>query len=277
MVAQHKPWWRVDADADVSDKLVGLPSDAARWAWFRMGCQAKTQRHMGVFADRAYLRFVLGAYARHLGSLEAKGLVHEWPTACADCSADYQAMAVAGAMVVHNYRRKQVDPTNADRQARFRDRHGISNGADNGERNGNQTPSSRALSPSQSPSSSLPPGEDEPYQVSTPPEANDLRALAEELTQQSNVLANIWSGLGEKAVRLVRKHGLPAVEREWRRIAAEEGGLPELRQLVFGADEALNRVRRTPAVTETPEERDARELAELKALAARNIAAGATR
>lgn len=272
MAAPHKPWWRVDADADVSDKLVGLPSDAARWAWFRMGCQAKVQRHMGVFADRAYLRFLLGAYARHLGSLEGKGLVHEWPTTCSDCATDYRSMAVAGSMVVHNYRRKQVDPTNAERQARFRERHSASNADGNGERNGNVDAFSRALSPSPYPSPSET-GEEDGYHVATPPEAHQLRLLAEELTGQPSVLANVWGGLGEKAVRLARKHGIPAVEREWRRIAAEEGGMPEIRQLVFGADEALNRIRRTPAVTETAEERDARELAELKALAARNLAA----
>lgn len=169
MAAQHKPWWRVDADADVSDKLVGLPSDAARWAWFRMGCQAKTQRHMGVFVDRTYLRFVLGAYARHLGSLEGKGLVHQWPTSCSDCATDYRTMATDGAMVVHNYRRKQVDPTNAERQARFRDRHGDGNAASNGERNANPTALSRALSPSPSQSPSLPPGIDELYQLGDGP------------------------------------------------------------------------------------------------------------
>lgn len=170
MPREHKPWWRTDADAHKSDKLVRLPTDAARWAWFTMGCEAKVQRHMGVFADRAYLRFLLGTYARHLPELERKELVHEWPTDCADCTADYRSMAVDGSMVVHNYRRKQVDPTNAVRQARFRERHGESHGDGDGESNGDQTPISRALSPSPSWSPSDSPGIDEPYQVSAPVE-----------------------------------------------------------------------------------------------------------
>lgn len=112
--------------------------------------------------------------------------------------------------------------------------------------------------------------------MATPPEAAPLQALAEELTQRTNAMANVWGGLGEQAVLLARKHGVPAVEQQWRRIAASERGLPTLRQLVFGADDALNRIARP--VVETPAERDDRELAELKAMAARNLAAqGATR
>lgn len=49
-------------------------------------------------------------------------------------------------------------------------------------------------------------------------------------------------GMGEKVAVLARKHGLPAVEAEWRRIAAEERGMPTVRQLVLGADNALNRI-----------------------------------
>lgn len=260
-------WIRVEADVHRHPKVVALRTPAARWAFLVTLAEGKAVD--GRWANvQHYRACVLPEQSRHLPELINVGLV-----------------AMDGdAVVIHDWGDYQVrkDATAADRQRRHRERQ--RDGSDVVTSRRDSDPSSqrdmdvtsRALSPSLSMSRSLP-GEDEPYQVSTPPEANDLRALAEELTQQSNVLANIWSGLGEKAVRLVRKHGLPAVEREWRRIAAEEGGLPELRQLVFGADEALNRVRRTPAVTETPEERDARELAELKALAARNIAAGATR
>lgn len=90
-----------------------------------------------------------------------------------------------------------------------------------------------------------PAASDDDYQVATPPEAHRLREVAEELTGIPNVLSNVWGGLGEKAIRLARKHGVPAVEREWRRIAADENGQPELRQLVLGSDDALNRVPRS--------------------------------
>jgi hypothetical protein len=275
MPPKHKPWWKVDADADESDKLAKLPSDQARWAWFRMLCRAKTQRQMGVFAGRSHLKTLLGLHGRFVPDLVRVGVAHDWPTDCQKCSTDYAGVAVAGDLVVHDYRREQRDPTNAERQSAYRDRNGVGNAPSNDVSNG----LSRVLSPSLSSSPSSSTGEDDGYQVATPPEANDLRLLAEQLTGQPNALSNVWSGLGEKAVRLARKHGLPAVEREWRRIAAEEGGMPELRQLVFGADEALNRIRRTPTTTETAEEREQRELAELKAAAARNMPAaqGATR
>lgn len=75
------------------------------------------------------------------------------------------------------------------------------------------------------------------------PEFQTLQGLAEELTGAAFVLGNPHSALGEKVSRLVAKHGLRAVDREWRRIASEEGGLPEIRQLVLGADNALNPIR----------------------------------
>lgn len=253
-------WIRVEADIHRHPKVVALPSPAARWAFLVTLAEGKAVE--GRWASVAHYRACVPPQeARHLPAMISAGLV-----------------AMDGpAVVIHDWDDYQVvrkDPTAADRVRRYRER----------QRNGEQEPSprnalrrnglvtSRALSPSLS-MSVTPNEEDEPYQVAIPPEADPLRLLAEELTGQPNVLANVWSGLGEKAVRLARKHGLPAVEREWRRIAAEEGGMPEVRQLVFGADEALNRIRRTPTVTESAEERDARELAELKALAARNLAA----
>lgn len=275
----REPWIMVKVGFRRSPKLAELPNVTARLGWVYALLEAKVQRDMGVFGSRRHLRdMVGGAEGRHVDDWIRVGLAHEvpvkgkpWPDTCTEqrC-ARYYADAKPGQVVIHDFRKDQRDPTNADRQAEWRERNGVQNGSVTG----SVTTSSRALSLSLSPSLSLPPNEDEPYQVATPPEANDLRALAEELTGQPNVLDNVWGGLGEKAVRLARKHGIPAVEREWRRIAAEEGGMPELRQLVFGADEALNRIRRTPTVTESSEERDARELAELRAQAARNIAAG---
>lgn len=236
MPPRHKPWIKVDADADESDKLAGLPNHSARWGWFRMMCRAKTQRRMGVFAGQAHLRQLLGTEGRYVPDMVRAGLLHAWPTDCGRCATDYAGDVTDGEIVVHDFRREQRDPTNAERQSRFR----------NGESNANVTSDSRALSPSQSQSPSEP-SDGDGYQVPVPPEAHRLRELADELTQRSNAMPNVWGdSLGAKAVRLARKHGLPAVEREWRRIAAEEGGLPELRQLVLGADDILNRVPRQP-------------------------------
>lgn len=242
MAREHKPWWRTDADAHKSDKLVRLPGDAARWAWFTMGCEAKVQRHMGVFADRAYLRFLLGAYARHLPALERNDLVHEWPTPCADCATDYRGTATDGAMVVHNYRRKQVDPTNADRQARFRERHGQSDA----ESNGDVTSISRAESQSPSPSPSENPDRDG-YQVrSDRSDAFEAMQLVEELTGRP-----FGWGPGSKVADLVIADvadlGLERVTAEYRQVKAEANGSPiDIAGVVYGAHKRLYRIPDAP-------------------------------
>lgn len=75
--------------------------------------------------------------------------------------------------------------------------------------------------------------------------------------------------------RLVQDHGEQAVITAMRRFAGERR--VSWRQLVWdGLVKSLEPFGQGPR-TESAEERDARELAELKALAARNIAAGATR
>lgn len=85
-----------------------------------------------------------------------------------------------------------------------------------------------------------------------------LQKLAESLTGTPYGFPR-HGGLGEKVGVLLRKHGLPAIEAEWRRIAAEERGMPTVRQLVLGADNALNRI----SVPTTAGKRD--EVAELVA------------
>lgn len=164
MPPNHKPWWKADADADESDKLALLPSDAARWAWFRMMCRAKTQRRMGVFSGRVHLKALLGLNGRFVPDLIRIGTAHEWPTTCSRCQVDYTEDAQPGDVVVHDYRREQRDPTAAERQARARDRRSHGHTERDGDSHGSVTSSSRALSPSLSTSRSLP-GEDEPYQV----------------------------------------------------------------------------------------------------------------
>jgi len=76
-----------------------------------------------------------------------------------------------------------------------------------------------------------------------PAEAVDLQYLADRMTGRPNAMPNLWSGLGAKAVELVEKHGIEAVEEAWLRIAEREGGRPTLRQLVLGSDDELNPVR----------------------------------
>ena len=72
-------------------------------------------------------------------------------------------------------------------------------------------------------------------------EETALCLLAESLSGTPYGL-QLHSAMGQKAVAMLRKHGPAAVEAEWRRIATEERGMPTVRQLVLGADNALNRV-----------------------------------
>lgn len=127
----REPWVKIKVGLERSDKVGQLPNAAARWGWTRTLLQAKTQRRMGIFGSRRHLRDLLGAEGRYVGDFIAVGLAHEVPLPpkkgerpepwCASgrCQKDY-ADAKSGEVVVHDYRREQRDPTNADRQARHR-------------------------------------------------------------------------------------------------------------------------------------------------------------
>lgn len=270
-----RPWVAIEAAIRVNHKIVALPSDSARFGWVCVLGEAKQQRPAGAFRSLTHLREAAGRFARFIPKYQEQQLLEVAPTLCDRCVKRWPGIR-DGAVIVHDWHVHQRDPGAPERAKDWRDNADRTDDErlPNEKRTRGDTDLSRALSLSESSSLSQPPGEDEPYQVATPPEAGPLRDLADELTGRGNSLPNVWGGLGEKAVLLARKHGLPAVEREWRRIAAEERGMPTVRQLVFGADEALNRIRRTPTVTESAEERDARDLAELRAKAARNLAAG---
>lgn len=260
-------WIRVEADVHRHPKVVALPSPGARWAFIVTLAEGKAVE--GRWVNVAHFRACVPAgEARYLGELIKAGLVRmEGP-----------------AVVIHDWSDYQItkgDHTAAERQRRRRERlgHGVSHGPSNvtSDRDTQRDVPVTSRAVSMSPSMSRRDNEEEDglYQVSVPPEAPRLQALAEELTQRPNVLSNVWGGLGESAILQARKHGHAAVEREWRRIAAAEGGLPTLRQLVLGADDALNRIPK--AIPESAADREARETAELRADAARRMAAQGAR
>lgn len=108
-------------------------------------------------------------------------------------------------------------------------------------------------------------GETETVEIAEgpPTDVARLQRLAEEITQQPHVMANVFGGLGAKAVNeQLRPHGYGRVERAWRQIAnramAEGRSFPTLRQLVFGADDILNPIPRADAQEQRADEsRDA--------------------
>lgn len=142
MPRDREPWVKVKIGARRSGKLAGLPSDTARLGYFYTLLEAKVQRRMGVFDNRAHFVEVLGRFGKHLSSYLEVGLVHEAPGLCAECRRRHPN-AKKGQIVVHDYLREQRDPTNADRQAAWRESHG--DDGDNDNRNADRNGSDEAF------------------------------------------------------------------------------------------------------------------------------------
>lgn len=132
MARDREPWVKVKIGARRSGKLAGLPSDTARLGYFYTLLEAKVQRRMGVFDNRAHFVEVLGRFGRYLPQYLEIGLVHEAPLTCVECKRRNTQIR-PGELVVHDYQREQRDPTNADRQAAWREAHG--DGEGNADRN----------------------------------------------------------------------------------------------------------------------------------------------
>lgn len=81
-------WITVDTGLGKHPKMAALPSDAARWGWIRVLCEAKEQRKPGTFASANHFRFVLARHGRFLPDYIKTGLidkdddgtlqVHDW-------------------------------------------------------------------------------------------------------------------------------------------------------------------------------------------------------
>ena len=135
MPPSREPWFKVKVGLISSDKVGALPNDSARWGWVKVLAEAKTQRRMGLFASTAHLGELIGRQARFIPQYVTVGLLHVAPAMCERCRASYSD-ATAPEVVVHDYRREQRDPTDADRQADWR--HGNRNGVGNADRNGDR-------------------------------------------------------------------------------------------------------------------------------------------
>lgn len=121
-MAGREPWIKLKVGTRRSGKLSTLPSDSARLGYIWLLLEAKVQRRLGVFDNRAHLLEVLGRFGRFLDAWIAAGLVHEAPGLCDDCK-PRNAGVKRGQLVVHDYAKEQRDPSNADRQADYRANH----------------------------------------------------------------------------------------------------------------------------------------------------------
>jgi hypothetical protein len=117
--SDREPWIKLRVGFPGSDKIGRLPDDSARWGWVRVLVEAKLQRRLGVFGSVAHLEDLLGRRAGYVPAYLGVGLLHELPDACERCRGQY-ADVEPGAVIVHDFRREQRDPTAADRQERHR-------------------------------------------------------------------------------------------------------------------------------------------------------------
>ena len=118
----REPWIKVKIGVRRSGKLAGLPNDTARLGYFYILIEAKVQRLLGVFDNKAHFVEVLGRFSRHFDAYLTAGLLEVAPALCRGCKARHRD-AKRGQVIVHDYRREQRDPTNADRQADYRATH----------------------------------------------------------------------------------------------------------------------------------------------------------
>ncbi len=107
-----KAWLRADALSPRHPKIIGLPSDAVRWTWFLVLCEAKIASPQGSFHDKHHLRGCLpGRPAAHI-----EALLH----------AELLDLHEDGSITVHDWEDWQSgcpsDPTSAERQRRHRQR-----------------------------------------------------------------------------------------------------------------------------------------------------------
>ena len=98
------PWLRIDADLPWHDKVVGLPSDSARWAYVKVLCIAK-QHGREVFST-ATLTELLGKHGRYIDYLVTAGLLDE----------------KAEKVEVHDFSEYQRRTGHAEAQGRYRSR-----------------------------------------------------------------------------------------------------------------------------------------------------------
>lgn len=115
----REPWIKVKVGLVRSDKLGALPSDTARWGWMKVLAEAKLQRRMGLFASVKAIADLIGRHGRFVPEYISAGLLHVAPALCDRCLVQY-GDAHPSEVMVHDYRIEQRDPTNADRQADWR-------------------------------------------------------------------------------------------------------------------------------------------------------------
>lgn len=246
--AVPEPWIKIVVGLARSDKVAALPNDSARWGWVCVLLEAKTRRHLGAFPDRRTFLELMGRHSRYLKAFIDVGLLHVFPSGCR-CEIAYRDDVEAGALVVHDYRQQQRDPTAAERKATSRARH-----ADvTPDVTPDVTQHSRALSPSLSlspssydSSSNVPSGA-----ARDPHRVFDAVELVESLTSRSfghTPGSKTWQTLEEDVTAL----GFDRVAEAYRGVAHVANGEPlDAAGVVYGGHHSLYRIPRPLSAQES--------------------------
>lgn len=232
--AERDPQVLVSARIADHEKLIHLPSDAARWGWIVVLGRAKLRRPAGRFPSRSVLAHDLGRYARFVDDYLRVGLLEDRD----------------GCLVVHDWskhqgRRSEEPLSGKDRTARWRDRHrDESVTEDTSQSDETVTGPSRArasaLSPSLSQSITTSQRNGTAVPADDDPESPALAYLAGVGAQ---VIPD-GNGIHRKLIDLIRRRGIDPVLAALRELHDADPHASG-RQLVFAAENALDR----PTVT----------------------------
>lgn len=121
MDAHRDPHVLISSRLPDHEKIIGLPSDSARFGFVVVLCEARRQRPPGRFASRLVLAHLLGRYARWIPAYLRAGLLHEAPALCERCRSRVGGIS-DGTIVVHDWPDHQLRRAAAERQADRRDR-----------------------------------------------------------------------------------------------------------------------------------------------------------
>lgn len=118
MDAHRRPHILVDATLASNPKVVGLPSDAARFGWIVTLGAGRLVRPAGRFANLAQLRTLIGRYARFVPVYLERGLLERGDGLCPRCR------TLDGirpdALVIHDWSAHQVRRRHAETQREYR-------------------------------------------------------------------------------------------------------------------------------------------------------------
>lgn len=229
------PWVAVEATIRKSTKMVGLPSDSARWGFIVALGEAKLYGRQGSISPAQWPE-LMGRFSRYLDDYIAVGLIHRMPDWCRDRACmKARGPFPDGRLVIHHWPTYQRE--HARRQAEYEARLADveTDAATDVLTDADTDIPSRALSPSPVVVPVTNPRPREPYQVADDgPEGPVLSWLA----TQGIGIAPDGGGFHRKLVMLVERHGSERTRTALSDAIAQ--GARGARAVVFGAENLID-------------------------------------